>query len=93
MSPTTGAKQRRLNLRTTKAQHTVIARAATAQGKNLTDFIVSSACEKAEQLLADQRSFAISGARWNAFVAALDSPSSHNKRLAKLLSEPSILER
>lgn len=63
------------------------------QGQNLTQFVVSSAYEKAEQVLADQRSFVLSGSRWNAFVAALDKPIRRHDRLARLLSEPSILER
>ena len=93
MSPSAGAKERRLNFRATKEQHEVIERGATVHGQNLTQFVVSSAYEKAEQVLADQRNFVISGSRWNAFVAALDKPVSRHDRLARLLSEPSILER
>lgn len=93
MSPGTAAKERRLNFRATKEQHAVIERGASVQGKNLTEFVVSSAYEKAEQVLADQRHFVISGARWSAFVAALDKPVPRHGRLARLLSEPSILER
>jgi uncharacterized protein (DUF1778 family) len=93
MSPNTAAKQCRLNFRATKVQHAVIERGATMQEQTLTQFVVSSAYEKAEQVLADQRNFVVSGSRWNAFVAALDKPVSHHKRLARLLSEPSVLER
>jgi uncharacterized protein (DUF1778 family) len=93
MSPSTGAKERRLNFRASKEQHAVIERGATVQGQNLTQFVVSSAYEKAEQVLADQRSFVVSGSRWNAFVVALDKPVRRHARLARLLSEPSILER
>jgi uncharacterized protein (DUF1778 family) len=93
MSPSTGAKERRLNFRASKEQHAVIERGATVQGQNLTQFVVSSAYEKAEQVLADQRNFVVSGSRWNAFVAALDKPVRRHDRLARLLSEPSILER
>ena len=91
--PTATAKVSRLNLRTTKEQRTVIERAATAQGQKMTDFVLSSACEKAEQILAEQRNFVVSPERWQKFVAALDRPTVRHKRLARLLSEPSILER
>src|SRR5208283_2479570 len=78
MSPSAGAKERRLNFRATREQHAVIERGATVQGQNMTQFVVSSAYEKAEQVLADQRNFIISGSRWNAFVAALDKPVSRH---------------
>ena len=93
MSPTTATKECRLNFRATKEQHAVIERGATVQGQNMTQFVVSSAYDKAEQVLADQRNFVVSSSQWNAFVAALDKPVSHHNRLARLLSEPSILER
>lgn len=93
MSPTTATKECRLNFRATKEQHAVIERGATVQGQNMTQFVVSSAYDKAEQVLADQRNFVVSSSQWNAFVAALDKPVSRNDRLARLLSEPSILER
>jgi uncharacterized protein (DUF1778 family) len=89
----TAAKEQRLNFRATKQQHAVIERGATARGQNLTQFVVSSAYEKAEQVLAEQRDFVVSGSRWKAFVAALDKPVSRHGRLARLLSERSILER
>jgi uncharacterized protein (DUF1778 family) len=92
MSPRTAAKECRLNFRVTKEQHALIERGATVQKQALTQFVVSSAYEKAERVLADQRNFAVSSSRWNAFVAALDKPVSRHERLARLLSEPSILE-
>jgi uncharacterized protein (DUF1778 family) len=44
-------------------------------------------------ILADQREFILPKDRWAKFVAALDRPETNNKRLARLISEPSILER
>lgn len=89
----TAAKESRFNVRTTKTQRAIIERGATVQGQTVTDFVVSSAYEKAEQVLADQRSFVVPKAKWDAFVAALDKPTNHKARLARLMSEPSILER
>jgi uncharacterized protein (DUF1778 family) len=91
--PAAATKESRFNLRTTTAQRTIIERGAAVQGQKLTDFVVSSACEKAEQVLADQRSFVVSQAKWDEFVAALDRPTTQKARLARLMSEPSILER
>ncbi len=91
--PTAVAKECRFNLRATKEQKAIIEKGATVQGQKITDFVLSSAYEKAEQVLADQRTFVVSQAKWNAFVAALDRPTAHNPGLARLMSEPSILER
>ena len=91
--PIADAKRSRFNLRATTVQRTIIERGARVQGQNVTDFVLSSAYEKAEQVLADQRSFVIPRAKWDAFVAALDRPTTRKARLAKLMSAPSILER
>jgi uncharacterized protein (DUF1778 family) len=71
----------------------MIVRAAAAQGQKVARFVIESAYQKAEQVLADQRSFTLSPAKWNAFVQALDRPVRPHARLARLMSEPSILER
>jgi uncharacterized protein (DUF1778 family) len=90
---TAGVKVCRLNLRATKEQRIIIERGATVHGQKMTDFVVSSACEKAEQVLAEQRNFIVSRQKWEAFVEALDRPTVRHVRLSRLMSEPSILER
>jgi uncharacterized protein (DUF1778 family) len=91
----TGAAPReaRIEVRASHAQKDLIARGARARGQNVTDFILSSAQEKAEMILADQKEFVLPEDRWAAFVAALDRPLNRHKRLARLMSESSILER
>lgn len=93
MSATPAKKLDRLNLRASQEQRAIIERGARAQGKNLTDFVVSSAYEKAEHVLADQRNFTLSPKQWNEFLAALDRPVTRHNRLTKLMTEPSVLER
>jgi uncharacterized protein (DUF1778 family) len=93
MATALATKECRLNLRATKAQREVIERGAAAHGQKMSDFVLSSACEKAEQILAEQRHFDVAPAQWDAFVAALDKPTIRHERLARLMSEPSILER
>lgn len=93
MAPTTGPKKLRIDLRTTKAQKAYIERGARVQGQNLSDFVLSSAQEKAEMVLADQNVFVLPRSRWESFVAALDKPVSRKERLARLMSEPSLLDR
>jgi uncharacterized protein (DUF1778 family) len=61
--------------------------AAERQCVNITDFIMRSSCEKAEQALADQRRFALDEKQWKAFLAALDRPPKNKPRLCRLFTE------
>jgi uncharacterized protein (DUF1778 family) len=91
MAPTT--KEARIGIRTTKEQKAFIKRGASVQGQKLSDFVLASAQEKAEMVLADQKEFVLSDARWKAFVEAMDRPVRRHERLSRLMSEPSVLER
>lgn len=86
-------KEARIGIRTTKEQKALIKRGASVQGQKLTDFVLASAQEKAEMVLADQKEFVLSAERWKAFVEALDQPVRRHERLTQLMSEPSVLER
>ena len=90
---TTAARTDRIALRTSKEQKSFLERGASATGQNLTEFVLSSAQEKAEMVLADQNRFVISPKQWDAFVTALDRPAARKENLARLMSEPSVLER
>jgi uncharacterized protein (DUF1778 family) len=83
----------RIALRTSKEQKSFLEKGASATGQNLTEFVLSSAQEKAEMVLADQNRFVISPKQWDAFVTALDRPATLKENLARLMSEPSVLER
>ena|SRR5271154_244034 len=83
----------RIALRTSKEQKSFLEKGASATGQNLTEFVLSSAQEKAEMVLADQNRFVISPKQWDAFVTALDKPATLKENLARLMSEPSVLER
>jgi uncharacterized protein (DUF1778 family) len=94
MATTHQTRSRRINLRATNPQETLIRAGAKVRGVNMTDFILESACNRAEQIIADQTSFTLSPQKWKAFTKALDRPPMlHPKpRLKRLLSEPSIAE-
>jgi uncharacterized protein (DUF1778 family) len=93
MAPAVGQKEARIEVRTSFEQKAFITRGAKASGQNISDFILSSAQEKAEMILADQKEFVLPQDRWDKFVAALERPAAKHSRLAKLMSEPSVLER
>jgi uncharacterized protein (DUF1778 family) len=54
-------RDRRFQLRATASEESLIKVAAESQGVNVTDFIIRSACEKAEQALSDQTRFVLDG--------------------------------
>ena len=93
MATALATRTHRINLRTTKKRKSLLERGAVASGQNLSEFVLSSAQEKAEMVLADQNRFVISPAKWDAFVTALEKPATRREQLARLMSEPSILER
>jgi len=86
-------KDRRINLRATSVQELLIRAAADKRGISMTDFILESACTKAEETVADQVHFVLSDKQWKAFVEALERPAKVRPKLRKLLTEPSILEK
>ena len=93
MPTTLENKKHRLHLRATRQQRKLIEVAAGLCGEDMTDFVITSAYNRAEQVLADRRQFELSADRWKKFVAALDRRPAPKARLRRLLSESSILER
>ena len=67
--------------------------AADRRGISMTDFILESACTRAEEAVADQIHFVLNDKQWKAFTEALDRPAKVRPHLRELLTEPSILER
>jgi uncharacterized protein (DUF1778 family) len=81
------ARETRLNLRATARQNTLIRLAAHAVNKTVTDFVLDSASNTAEQVLADRRWFMLDESAWAAFQDLLERPAIIKPRLAELLSE------
>lgn len=86
------ARTKRFNLRATPKQERLIRVAAERQGINVTDFILESACERAEQSLADQAHFVLDQKQWALFMKALDAPPRVIPEIKRLFSTPPIAE-
>jgi uncharacterized protein (DUF1778 family) len=86
-------RDRRFQLRATATEEKLIKVAAEQQGMNVTDFILRSAREKAEQALSEQTRFVLDEKQWKAFMAALDRPSKGKPRLRRLFTEPHVARR
>lgn len=88
MSTQTASRKLRaenINLRVTRNQKALIDRAATALGRNRSDFMLDAACQEAESVLLDRRYFVLSEAEFRRFTDLLDKPPASNPRLAHLL--------
>ena len=78
------SRSARLGLRATPEQEAVLRRAAEIAHKSMTDFILESACEAAEQTLLNQRLFLVSGSQAQDFLDLLDRPARENAGLKDL---------
>jgi len=92
-TPSRTIRTKRINLRATVRQESLIRTGAQLTGASITDFIIESACLQAEHALADKREFAVSAKQWRAFVTALDQPARIKPELARLFSDPVAEER
>jgi uncharacterized protein (DUF1778 family) len=83
------ARDQRLNVRASVQQQQLIRRAAEATDRTVTDFILGSALESAERVLADRKWFAASEEQWAEFQALLDAPLEPLPKLRRLLQRES----
>jgi uncharacterized protein (DUF1778 family) len=74
-----------INLRVTRSQKALIDRAAEAQGRNRSDFMLDAACREAESVLLDQRYFNLDEEAFQRFIDLLDAPPKDNPGLTRLL--------
>jgi len=83
----------KLDLRLTQTAKQTLRAAATANHRSLSDFVLESALQRAEETLADRRHFGLDAEQWTAFLAALDAPPRPLPRLERLMNTPSVFER
>jgi uncharacterized protein (DUF1778 family) len=83
-------RTKRFNLRATPRQEQLIKFAAERQGINVTDFILETACQKAEESLANQTRLVLDDQQWKLFMDALDRPPRVIPQIKKLFSTPPV---
>jgi uncharacterized protein (DUF1778 family) len=76
-----------LSLRIDQLTRDLIDRAAEALGQTRTEFMLTSARERATDVLLNQTLFRLNETDWKAFASALDNPPSANAELKALLTE------
>lgn len=81
----TAPKTERVNLRVAEADDTLFREAAALARESLSEFLVESARERAERVMADRNVFVLGDEEWRAFNAALDRPARVRPELAELV--------
>jgi len=81
-------RSEKLDLRLTKNAKRALQAAASASHRSVSEFVLESALARADEALADRRTFGLNAAQWKAFMAALDAPPRPLPRLERLLKEP-----
>jgi len=81
-------KAHRLNVRIGSTDDALFRRAASAADESLSEFVVESARERAERVLADRTRFVLSEQQWSAFNDALDRPGDPAPAIVELFRRP-----
>ena len=76
----------RLTFRASQSQRELLERAAMANDKSLTEFVLEAACRAAENALLDQRLLFAQKSDFSKFEKALNAPAKVSKELRDLLS-------
>jgi uncharacterized protein (DUF1778 family) len=85
-------RSEKLDLRLTRNAKRALQAAAAASHRSVSEFVLESALARADETLADRRSFGLNAAQWKAFQAALDAPPHPLPRLERLLKEPGFFD-
>jgi len=88
---TRATRSEKLDLRLTPDAKKAL-QAAAASKRSVSEFVLESAMSRADEALADRRSFGLNAAQWKEFMAALDAPPRHVPRLELLLKEPGFFD-
>lgn len=82
------SRRETLNIRIRPEERGLIDRAAQAQGKNRTDFILDAARRAAEEALLDRLIISVSPEAYADFLARIEAPPQPNERLRRTMQTP-----
>jgi uncharacterized protein (DUF1778 family) len=90
--PARTTRSEKLDLRLTRDAKRALQAAAAVGHRSVSEFVLESALARADETLADRRTFRLDAAQWKAFMAALDAPPRPLPRLRRLLEEPGFFD-
>ncbi|WP_225768667.1 DUF1778 domain-containing protein [Inquilinus sp. Marseille-Q2685] len=75
-----------INLRALPEQRDLIDRAADLLGKSRSDFMLETACERAQSIVLDQVFFNLDAEKFRQFASMLDAPPAANPGFERLMA-------
>lgn len=87
MSAATDTKQDRINLRLKHSAKKMLERAASFEGKTVSNFILTSALARAEKTIHEHEVMSLNARDSEAFFNALTKPVRFNRKLAAAFEE------
>ncbi len=87
MSAATDTQKDSINLRLKLSDKKMLERAASYEGKTVSDFILGSALTRAEKTIQEHEVMHLNARDSEAFFKALSKPARANKKLATALAE------
>lgn len=85
--PARTVRSEKLDLRLSSSDKRILEAAASVSSRSVSDFVRESALARADETLADRRTFLLTKAKWSEFQAALDAPTRPLPRMQRLLTE------
>lgn len=85
-------RSEKLDLRLTHEDKRKLIAAAELAHRSVSDFVLRSALDRADDTLPDRRYFGLNAEQWTAFMEALDAPPRELPRVMWLFSLPSVFE-
>jgi uncharacterized protein (DUF1778 family) len=86
------SKDTHLNIRASRHEKEILARAAKLRRTTVTGFVLEKAVQAAQEVLAEQSNFALSDEQWRLFCEALDAPAKDMPSLRNLLNAKTVLD-
>ena len=90
--PVRTTRSEKLDLRLTRDAKCGLQAAAAVAHRSVSQFVLDSALARADEALADRRTFGLNATQWKAFLAALDAPPRPAPRLKRLLKDPGFFD-
>ena len=85
-------RSEKLDLRLSSSDKRILEAAASVSNRSVSEFVRDSALSRANEMLADRRTFLLSQSKWAEFQADLDAPTRDNPRRQRLLTEPGFFD-
>jgi uncharacterized protein (DUF1778 family) len=86
------ARNEKLHLQLTRDEMRALQAAAGVGHRSVGEFVLESALARADETLAQLRTFSLDATQWEAFQAALDAPPRLLPRLRRLLEQPGFFD-